>query len=64
MQVEIYSLHDHDIQDIVKLLDGCKPVGSKWVFKLKIKDDGSVDRCKASLVTLDFSQREGLYRLQ
>nr|GEW28594.1 ribonuclease H-like domain-containing protein [Tanacetum cinerariifolium] len=37
-----------------------KPIGSKWVFKIKYKSDGEVDRFKARLVAKGFRQKEGL----
>jgi hypothetical protein len=38
---------------------GCKPVGYKWVFKRKIKPDGTVDKFKARIVAKKFTQKEG-----
>ena len=35
-------------------------VGSKWVFKTKLKVDGIIDRYKSRLVAMGFSQFEGL----
>lgn len=35
-------------------------VGSKWVFKTKLKPDGTIDRYKARLVARGFSQIEGI----
>ena len=35
-------------------------VGSKWVFKTKLKVDGTIDRYKSRLVAMGFSQFEGL----
>ena len=32
MQAEMDSLHDHNVWELVKLPEGRKPVGSKWVF--------------------------------
>ena len=60
MRAEIDSLHDHNIWELVELPEGRKPVGSKWVFKLKTNADGSVERCKARLVAQGYSQKEGL----
>ena len=35
-------------------------VGSKWVFKTKLKADGTVDIYNARLVAKGFSQLEGI----
>lgn len=35
-------------------------VGSKWVFKIKKKGDGTIDRYKARLVAQGFKQLEGI----
>ena len=38
---------------------GCKPVGCKWVFKKKLKPDGTIEKYKARLVAKGYTQREG-----
>ena len=38
---------------------GLKPIGNRWVFKTKLRSDGSVERLKARLVAKGFSQRAG-----
>ena len=61
MSSEMDSLHDNDVWDlVVELPKGQKVVGRKWVFKLKINEDGSVERCKARLVAQGYSQEKGL----
>jgi len=35
-------------------------VGNRWVYKIKCKSDGSVERYKACLVTRGFTQEEGI----
>ena len=60
IKAEIDSLRKHDVWDLVELPEGRRPVGSKWVFKVKKNADGSISRCKARLVAQGFSQREGL----
>ncbi|KAL0430955.1 UNVERIFIED_CONTAM: Retrovirus-related Pol polyprotein from transposon TNT 1-94 [Sesamum radiatum] len=46
-----------------KLVDlplGCTTIGCKWIFKKKLKFDGSVDKFKARLVAKGFKQKEGI----
>ena len=37
-----------------------KPISCKWVYKVKIRPDGSIERYKARLVARGFSQQYGL----
>ena len=60
MKAKIDSLHQHNVWDLVELPEGRKPVGSKWVFKVKTNADGSTERFKARLVAQGYTQREGL----
>jgi hypothetical protein len=36
-------------------------VGCKWVFKKKLRQDGTIEKYKASLVTKGYTQKEGEY---
>jgi hypothetical protein len=38
---------------------GCKPVGCKWVFKKKLRPDGTIGKYKVSLVVKGYTQKEG-----
>ena len=38
---------------------GCKPVGCKWVFKKKLRTDGTIEKYKARLVAKSYTQKEG-----
>nr|GEX80987.1 ribonuclease H-like domain-containing protein [Tanacetum cinerariifolium] len=42
-----------------KYTDG-KAIGSKWIFKIKYKSSGKIDRYKATLVAQGFGQKEGI----
>ncbi|THG93376.1 hypothetical protein EW145_g8394, partial [Phellinidium pouzarii] len=57
---EFISLVENGTFTPVRLPSDRKTIGCRWVFKLKRKADGSVDRYKARLVAKGFSQRPGL----
>ena len=44
METEMTSLRENNVWDLVKLPEGKKTVGSKWVYKVKTGGDGSVQR--------------------
>ena len=46
--------------ELVDLPKGNKAIGCKWIFKKKLRTDGSVDRYKARLVIKGFTQRHGI----
>ena len=46
--------------ELVDLPPGTKPLGYKWIFKKKMKADGSIDKYKARLVVKGYRQKEGL----
>lgn len=60
MEIEHKSLMKNNTWDLSDLLLGNKPIGCKWVYKVKYKFDGTLDKYKARLVTKEFSQREGI----
>ena len=39
---------------------GSRPLGYKWIFKRKMKADGTIDKYKARLVIKGYRQKEGL----
>ena len=43
---------------LVDLLDGCRPIRCKWVFKTKRNTKGQAERYKVRLVVKGYSQRE------
>ncbi|KAL0392770.1 UNVERIFIED_CONTAM: Retrovirus-related Pol polyprotein from transposon TNT 1-94 [Sesamum radiatum] len=46
--------------ELVDLPSGCTTIRCKWIFKKKLKPDGSVDKFKAKLVAKGFKQKEGI----
>jgi hypothetical protein len=48
------------IWELVKLPVGHKPIGLKWVFKLKRNVEGEVVNHKARLVAKGFVQKQGI----
>ena len=57
MKSEMKSLKENDAWELVKLPSGQKIVGSKWVYKTKIGENGTVERYRARLVTQGYTQR-------
>ncbi|GJS10391.1 zinc finger, CCHC-type containing protein [Tanacetum coccineum] len=57
---EIGSIKENDTWLLSNLPPGCKPLGCKWIFKRKMKVDGTIDKFKARLVIQGFRQKEGI----
>ncbi|WMV55165.1 hypothetical protein MTR67_048550, partial [Solanum verrucosum] len=60
MNLEVQALEDNKTWKGMSLLHGKNAIGSKWVYKIKYKANGEVERFKAQLVTKGYCQREGL----
>ncbi|KAE8655561.1 Detected protein of unknown function [Hibiscus syriacus] len=58
MQEEIEALHKNNTWDLVPLPQGRKPIGNKWVFKIKRNGDDQVERYRARLVVKGYAQKE------
>jgi hypothetical protein len=59
VQNEMESILINGTWKICDLPIRCKPIGCKWVFKKKMKPDGTVDKFKARFVAKRFTQKEG-----
>ena len=57
---EVESILQNHTWELVDLLPGSKPLGYKWIFKKKMKADGSIDKYKVRLVIKGYKQKEGL----
>ena len=56
MQVELQALEENHTRDIIHCPPTLKPIGSKWVFSVTLRSDGSLDRYKSHLVALGNKQ--------
>ncbi|CAL5381095.1 unnamed protein product [Camellia sinensis] len=57
---EIRALETNGTWEVMKLPRGKRPVGCKWVFTIKYRADGTVERNKARLVAKGFTQIYGI----
>ena len=56
MDKEIFALEANDTRVIVDLPKGKQAISSKWVFKIKFKPDGTIERHKSQFVVRGFDQ--------
>ena len=60
MNEKMEALQRNNIWEICPLPKGKKIVGSRWVFIIKLKADGSIDRYKARLVAKEYTHKYGV----
>jgi len=60
IKYELKSMAQNCVWDLVELPEGCKRVGCKWVFKTKRNSHGNIERYKARLVAIGFTQKDGI----
>ncbi|WVZ16876.1 hypothetical protein V8G54_009858 [Vigna mungo] len=64
MQDELKALGVNNTWIITDLPLGKTAIGCRWIYKIKHKHDGSIDRFKARLVAKGYTQLEGLDYLE
>ena len=60
MEEELDALERNQTWELSPKPKDVKPISCKWVYKIKRRTDGSVERYKARLVARGFSQQYGL----
>ncbi|KAL5579853.1 hypothetical protein UlMin_012295 [Ulmus minor] len=60
MDLEMDSMYSNQVWELVDLPKGVKPIGCKWIYKIKRGADGRVETYKARLVVKGYTQKEGI----
>jgi len=59
MNEELMAIEKNNTWKLADFLKGNKAIDVKWVYKIKVKANGEIDRYKARLMAKRFEQREG-----
>ena len=60
MEEEMESMKTNHKCELAYLPKGRKPIGNKWILKIKCKVNDIIERYKARLVAKGYTQHEGL----
>lgn len=60
MNEELIALESTDTWEVCSLPTGKHAIGCRWVYKVKLNADGTLERYKARLVAKGYTQREGI----
>lgn len=60
LEEEISALKVNHTWDLVPKLEEVKPISCRWVYKVKTRVDGSIERYKGRLLACGFSQQYGI----
>jgi hypothetical protein len=52
------SIMSNETWEIVKRLYVCKPIGYKWMFKKKLRPNGTIERHKVRLVAKGYPRKK------
>ena len=59
MKEEMEAIERNLTWDLVKPPENCRPIGVKWIDKVKRNSTGDITRHKAQLVAKGYSQKKG-----
>ncbi|XP_071728346.1 uncharacterized protein [Rutidosis leptorrhynchoides] len=60
MNLEMAALNRNNTWEITELPPDRIPIGNKWVYRIKYKSNGEIERYKARLVAKGYNQQEGI----
>ncbi|XP_071694856.1 uncharacterized mitochondrial protein AtMg00820-like [Rutidosis leptorrhynchoides] len=60
MNDKMEALNGNNTWTLTEILMVRKPVGCKWVYKIKYESNGEIERYKAKIDAKGYSQREGI----
>jgi hypothetical protein len=60
MEEEMRVLAENETWDPVDAPKGVKPIGCRWVYKVKYNADGTINRYKARLVAKGYAQKHDI----
>lgn len=60
MNKELTALKQNQTWEVVSLPKGKKAIGWKWVYKIKLRENGTIEICKAKLVAKGYTQQYGI----
>ena len=60
MEEDMESMKTNHMWEIVDPPKGRKPIGNKWILKIKCKANGIIERYKARLVAEGYTQHDGI----
>lgn len=60
MEDELIALSKNQTWEVTTLPQGKRAIGNKWVYKVKLRADGTLERFKARLVAKGYSQKYGI----
>ena len=60
MLSEMDSIYKNATWELCELPKGKNVIGTRWVYKIKRKLDGSIDRYKATLVAKGYAEQYGI----